>query len=168
MAKKHIGIFYKISSIPEGVNALHFRDAAMDLVDEAMEEHRAGRSTEAEVRAKEVSLGFRVRDYDQAERIVQQAVAGTQYDCISDIKRFEFDARDDAADDDDFDAYLDRRAVSQNVSLKHRIKGVLALPYKFLSVGFQFFVPLFFILFTFTLFFLSLPFAFIVKLFKKK
>lgn len=90
LAERKIEIFYDTATIPaEFGEALTFRNAAMALVEDALEKSGAGERTGAEHRSGEVNFGFVVEDFEDAERVVRQAVAGTSYANIREITRTE-------------------------------------------------------------------------------
>lgn len=93
---KSIEVYYDISDIPgcDGTNpmdpnALPFRNEAMNLIGTALQRAGLGRSEGAEIGMGEVNLGFEVTDCDAAEAAVRAAVAGTPYEGIREIERFE-------------------------------------------------------------------------------
>lgn len=83
-----IEIYYDTATIPpEFGTPLTFRNAAMALVDDALEKAYAGEWVSAEQGARQVNFGFNVDDFDEAEAIVRGAVAGTPYANIREIIR---------------------------------------------------------------------------------
>ncbi|MEH7827001.1 hypothetical protein [Gemmobacter denitrificans] len=98
---KSIEIFYDYKDIP-GVDpsqdfppgALDFRNAAMELIEAALEAESLGEWVGAEIGAGEVNFGFDVEDYDAAEVAVRRAVKGTPYEKIREIERRAFDPSD--------------------------------------------------------------------------
>lgn len=99
--EKSIEIYYDIANIP-GMDikdvdpgaALDFRNAAMELIETALEAEEAGEWEGAEIGMGEVNFGFTVEDFDRAEAIVRKAVEGTPYAGIRNIERTEFDPAD--------------------------------------------------------------------------
>ena len=96
MVIRSIEIHYDIASIP-GVfpgdpdGALDFRNAAIELIEDALAEADAGDWEGAEIGADEVNFGFMVDDFDAAEAIVRETVAGTPFANIRRITRNAFD-----------------------------------------------------------------------------
>ena len=104
MSEKNIEIYYDIDAIPGarearnvGKVALNFRNAAMDLIENALAEADAGEWTGAEIGSGEVNFGFTVTDFEKAEAIVRDTVAGTEFEGIRNIHRSEFSDEDLAA-----------------------------------------------------------------------
>ena len=104
MNDKTIEIYYDVSAIPTTsgrtatpLEALEFRNAAMDLVETALEEADAGTWMGAEIGGGEVNFGFEVGDFDRAEEIVRRTVQGTEFDIIREIERHELTDEDMAA-----------------------------------------------------------------------
>ena len=92
---KSIEIYYNISDIPAGYDHyLDFRNAAMEHIERALEQTGAGEWAGAESGMGEVNFGFEVSDFDVAEKIVRGAVAGTKYDCIREITRYDSSEHD--------------------------------------------------------------------------
>ena len=104
MVFKSIEIFYDIDTIPavsaavarpgvprwdEAERALEFRSDAIEVIEDALVAAHAGEWEGAGIGRGEVSFGFAVDDFDQAEAIVRAAVAGTPYAGIREIFRFE-------------------------------------------------------------------------------
>lgn len=86
-----IEIYYDASSIPsEFGDPLTFRNAAMAVVEDALEKAGAGEWAGAEYGSGEVNFGFDVEDFEQAEAIVRKAVAGTPYANIREIARINY------------------------------------------------------------------------------
>lgn len=73
------------------LRALRYRNAAIKVVERAMTAPRAGEWTGAEVGTDEVNFGFEVEDFERAESVVREAVRGTRFDKIREIRRSEFD-----------------------------------------------------------------------------
>ena len=101
MTMKSIEIYYNIVDIPDitdrsdfSPEALPFRNAAMEHIENAMTAVNAGEWVGAEIGSGEVNFGFDVEDFDTAEAVVRTAVAGTPYDCIREITRNEFSEED--------------------------------------------------------------------------
>lgn len=109
MLFKSIEIFYDIDTIPdvatnaarsgapqcdEADRVLDFRGEAIELIEEALLSAHAGEWEGAGIGRGEVSFGFAVDDFDEAEAIVRKAVAGTPYAGIREIFRFETEAAD--------------------------------------------------------------------------
>ncbi|WP_095589821.1 hypothetical protein [Actibacterium ureilyticum] len=97
MSDKTIEIYYDIADIPGlsdrsdfSAQALDFRNAAMDHIEAALIAADAGDWQGAEIGAGEVNFGFSVDDFDQAEAVVRQAVAGTRFENIREIVRHAF------------------------------------------------------------------------------
>ena len=94
---RSIEIRYKISRIPGAFSgrgddiehALGFRNDAMRLVEKALEAKGLGEWAGAEIGMGEVNFGFEVKDFDAAEAAVRKTVAGTKYEDIRQIARFE-------------------------------------------------------------------------------
>lgn len=85
---KSIQIFYDANTIRKnGLDPLDFRNAAMVVIEAALEQADAGEWTDAESGKDEVNFGFEVKDFELAEKIVREAVAGTPYDHIKEITR---------------------------------------------------------------------------------
>ena len=98
MTLKTIEIYYDIATIPGcdpthpmDPKALPFRNAAMTLIEAALVNAEAGEWEGAEIGMGEVNFGFEVKDFDRAETIVRQTVAGTPYANIREITRSEYD-----------------------------------------------------------------------------
>lgn len=106
MTYKSIEIYYDIDSIPgvsamvtrpglprwdEADRALAFRNEAIELIEDALLAAGAGEWEGAEIGRSEVTFGFAVDDFDEAETIVRATVAGTRYHNIREIVRREFD-----------------------------------------------------------------------------
>ena len=100
MGLKTVEVYYNVNRIPglwpgDWDAALDFRNAAMELI-----EARAGEWAGAEIGSceetgePEVNFGFDVADFDMAEEIIRNAVAGTPYEGIREITRCEFDEAD--------------------------------------------------------------------------
>lgn len=100
LSYKSIEIHYRLSAIPgqaarDMKAALKFRNAAMGRIEAALAAAGAGRWAGAEIGTgrrtgePEVNFGFEVFDLDRAEAIARAAVAGTPYDCIGKITRFD-------------------------------------------------------------------------------
>ncbi|MBT8408422.1 MAG: hypothetical protein KJN93_02210 [Alphaproteobacteria bacterium] len=90
---RSIEVYYDISAldVETDVAALDFRNAAMHHIEFALDRQNLGEWTGAEIGLGEVNFGFEVRDFDKAEAAVRAAVKDTPYDCIREIRRFEFD-----------------------------------------------------------------------------
>ncbi len=87
---KSIEIYYDIGAIPDGyAHPLDFRNEAMELIGAALEGAGAGEWSGADCGMGEVNFGFTVSDFGNAEDIVRKTVAGTAYDCIREITRFD-------------------------------------------------------------------------------
>ena len=101
MGEKSIEIYYDIAEIP-GIEdrsafsseALDFRNAAMDHIEQALNAADAGEWAGAEIGAGEVNFGFCVEDFDAAEAIIYQAVSGTRFAKIREISRHDFSQED--------------------------------------------------------------------------
>ncbi len=98
MTYRSIEIYYDIAGIPgcDGSNpmdpnALPFRNAAMELIESALEKDGLGTWEGAEIGMGEVNFGFEVTDCIAAETVVRKAVAGTPYEGIREIARYEED-----------------------------------------------------------------------------
>ena len=97
---RSIEVRYKISRIPGtfsgGGNdidlALGFRNEAMYHVEAALEAKGLGECVGAEIGRDEVNFGFEVKDFDAAEGAVRKSVAGTKFEGIRQITRFEMPA----------------------------------------------------------------------------
>jgi hypothetical protein len=74
--------------------ALAFRNDAIELIEEALLAAGAGEWEGAEIGRGQVSFGFAVDDFDVAEAIVKQTVAGTPFAGFREIVRREFDMAD--------------------------------------------------------------------------
>ncbi len=86
-----IEIYYDTATIPtEFGDPLTFRNAAMAVVEDALEKAGAGEWAGAEYGAGEVNFGFDVENFDVAEAIVRRAVAGTPYANIREIVRTDY------------------------------------------------------------------------------
>ena len=92
--EKSIEIYYDVADMsPE---ALDFRNAAMELIETEMEKAGIGEWEGAEIGKSidtdgfEVNFGFSVTDFDAAEALVRQTVAGTPFEGIREIKRNEY------------------------------------------------------------------------------
>ncbi|MEZ5715289.1 MAG: hypothetical protein R3D85_09040 [Paracoccaceae bacterium] len=105
MQVKSIEIYYDVKSIPglgngDPVRALDFRNAAMELIENALLDADAGEWAGAELGANgetgepEVNFGFDVTDFDRAEAVVRATVKGTPYENIRVIERQSFDPND--------------------------------------------------------------------------
>ena len=97
MSQLAIEIYYDVARIPGiedrsdfSLEALAFRNAAMDHVEAAMMAEGAGEWEGAEIGSGEVNFGFAVESFEKAERVVRKAVAGTPYDCIREIARIDY------------------------------------------------------------------------------
>ncbi len=93
---KSIEIYYDIADIPGLKNrasfsgeALGFRNDAMEHIENALLDAGAGEWEGAEIGAKEINFGFSVEDFDRAEAIVRDCVAGTRFVGIREISRCE-------------------------------------------------------------------------------
>lgn len=109
MSYKSLEICYDIAQVPEIDSAenaveaaLSFRNAAMDLMEAALTEAGLGEWAGAEIGEDDLTFGFEVDDFDAAEAAVRAAVAGTPFENIREINRFEDDEEDDE-DDAGFD-----------------------------------------------------------------
>ncbi len=98
---RSIEVYYNVSSIPdEFKNPLDFRNAAIAQIEPALNEQSAGDWAGAEMGKNiktgefEVSFGFEVDDFETAEKIVRNAVAGTVFDRIREITRHEYIGED--------------------------------------------------------------------------
>jgi len=102
MAFKTIEIYYNVNRIPglypgDWDAALEFRNAAMEIIENALIDARAGEWAGAEIGScaatgePEVNFGFEVEDFDMAEEIIRTAVEGTPYAGIREITRMETD-----------------------------------------------------------------------------
>ncbi|MCG7519429.1 hypothetical protein [Ruegeria sp. Ofav3-42] len=101
MSDKSIEIIYSIADIPDitdrsafSAQALDFRNAAMEHIESALTVANLGEWEGAEIGADEVSFGFSVYDFEQAEAAVRQAVSGTRYAGICEIVRCELSEND--------------------------------------------------------------------------
>lgn len=101
MSDKSIEIIYSIADIPDitdrsafSAQALEFRNAAMEHIESALVGANLGEWEGAEIGADEVSFGFTVNDFEQAETAVRQAVSGTRYVGIREIERRELSEDD--------------------------------------------------------------------------
>ncbi len=96
MTYKSIEIYYDIENIP-GIQdrgpfsgqALEFRNRAMDHIEAALTAAGAGEWQGAEIGSGEVNFGFDVDDFDRAEAVIREAVAGTEYEGFREIERRE-------------------------------------------------------------------------------
>jgi hypothetical protein len=95
---KSIEIYYDVSAIrgPGGapatvLEALDFRNAAMEHIEDTLADAGLGEWVGAEAGMGEVNFGFDVQDFDTAEAAVRACVAGTPYANIREIARNEFD-----------------------------------------------------------------------------
>ncbi len=90
-AYKSIEVYYDIATIPDSFkDPLEFRNAAMVVVERALEQAGAGEWSGAEIGMGEVNFGFEVEDFDVAESIVRSAVKGTPFEAIREITRFSY------------------------------------------------------------------------------
>lgn len=96
MKLRGIEIRYDVAAIPTKsgypatpLQALDFRNAAMDLIEDALTAEGAGIWSGAEIGGDEVSFGFEVEDFALAEDIVRRAVADTPYAAMREIARIE-------------------------------------------------------------------------------
>ncbi|MEM6973861.1 MAG: hypothetical protein AAF577_13750 [Pseudomonadota bacterium] len=101
MIRKSIEVCYDIAEIPglgpdDLRGALDFRNAASALIEAAVEEAGIGAWEGTEIGGGRVSFGFQVHDFERAEALVRQTVAGTEFAKIAEIERNVWD--DDAAD----------------------------------------------------------------------
>lgn len=101
MTDKSIEIYYDIADIPNisdrsefSSEALKFRNAAMEQIEQALIQANAGEWEGAEIGLGEVNFGFGVKDFDLAEATVYQAVAGTKFENIREIARHELSPED--------------------------------------------------------------------------
>lgn len=108
MSYKSLEICYDIAQVPEIDSAenaveaaLSFRNAAMDLMEAALTEAGLGEWAGAEIGEDDLTFGFEVDDFDAAEAAVRAAVAGTPFENIREIIRFEDDEEDDEELDED-------------------------------------------------------------------
>jgi hypothetical protein len=105
MIHKSIEVVYNILDIPgipsAGVTteSIDFRNEAMDLLESALKSTRAGNWLGAEITIDQISIRFRVQDFDAAERIVRQSVANTPYAIIHAIQRAELESDIEDLDD---------------------------------------------------------------------
>ena len=89
-AYKSIEVYYDVASIPSGYdNPLDFRNAAMELIETALEDADVGEWVGVDSGMAEVNFGFAVSDFDQAEQIVRMAVAGTPFSGIREMTRYD-------------------------------------------------------------------------------
>ena len=96
MSYKSIEIYYDVATIP-GISdrdewsneALAFRNRAMEFVEDAISGAGVGEWAGAEIGSGEVNFGFDVDDFDRAEAVVREAVAGTEFEGIREIQRRE-------------------------------------------------------------------------------
>lgn len=93
MSYKSIEIYYDIAAI-QGGDALEFRNAAMHLVEEALEAAGLGEWAGAESGMGEVNFGFEVTDFDAAEALIRTTLAGGKYAGFRQITRSEWDEED--------------------------------------------------------------------------
>ena len=100
MGYKSIEVYYSVASIPgvdidDPAQVLDFRNAAMEVIETALEKEGAGEWVGAEIGMGlesgelEVNFGFEVQDFEKAEAIVRKAVEGTEFAGIREITRFE-------------------------------------------------------------------------------
>ena len=90
-AYKSIEVYYDIDAIPETYkDPLEFRNAAMELVEQALQAASAGEWSGAEIGMGKVNFGFEVADFDHAEAIIRAAVKDTPFEAISEITRFSY------------------------------------------------------------------------------
>ena len=112
MTYKSIEIYYDIDSIP-GIQdrgpfsgqALEFRNRAMDFIDNALEAANAGTWEGAEIGTNEINFGFEVDDFEQAQNVIREAVAGTEFEGFREMRCREMseeDMAEAAAIADDF------------------------------------------------------------------
>ncbi|MDA7965763.1 hypothetical protein [Ruegeria sp.] len=101
MTGKSIEIYYNISDIPDitdrsafSSEALEFRNAAMEHVENALLAGDLGEWDGADIGETEVNFGFSVEDFEQAEAVVKEAVAGTRFANIREIVRNEYSEED--------------------------------------------------------------------------
>jgi len=94
---KSVEIYYNTADVPaEYGDCLDFRNAAMELIEGALEKADAGEwcgaesGNNCETGEPEVNFGFEVSDFDAAEAVVRATVKGTEFDCIREITRCEF------------------------------------------------------------------------------
>lgn len=107
MSYKSLEICYDIAQVPEtdaagnpAEAALAFRNAAMDLIETALNEAGLGEWAGAEIGEDDLTFGFEVDDFDAAEAAVRAAVVGTPFETIREIIRFE-DEDEDEEDEED-------------------------------------------------------------------
>ena len=93
---KSVEVYYNVADIPDGHgHYLDFRNAAMELIENALMKANAGEWIGAESGANletgepEVNFGFEITDFEQAEEIIRKAVKGTSYEGIREITRFD-------------------------------------------------------------------------------
>ena len=117
MTMKSIEIYYNIADLPGDFRdrALDFRNAAMERIEAAMIKAGVGEWEGAEIGMGEVNFGFAVEDFDAAEAVVRDAVAGTEFEGIREISRREFNP-------EDFENY-----ENGPIPLKFRVIKILAL-----------------------------------------
>jgi hypothetical protein len=109
MTFKSIEIYYDIDRIPAIAGdvagrsvrvgdstdaALAFRNDAIELIEDALLAAKAGEWEGAKIGTGEVNFGFAVDDFDEAEAIVRNTVAGTRFENFREIVRNEFDLAD--------------------------------------------------------------------------
>jgi len=130
MSYKSIEIYYDIDNIPGltdrgpfSVAALDFRNRAMDHIEHALVTAGIGEWEGAEIGSGEVNFGFSVEDFDQAEAVVRQAIAGTEFEGIREVQRREIQEEDLMTDEDVSDL------AKQPLHLK--ILTLLMLPFVF-------------------------------------
>jgi len=94
MSIKTIEIYYDVMDIPDisdrsewSREALEFRNDAMEHIEVAIQHANAGEWAGAEIGANEVNFGFSVEDFDYAEMVVRESVAGTVFEGIREIAR---------------------------------------------------------------------------------
>ncbi len=101
MTYRSIELYYDIENIP-GIEdrgafsgqALEFRNRAMDFIDNALESANAGTWEGAEIGHTEINFGFEVDDFDRAEAVIREAVAGTEYEGFREMRRREMTEAD--------------------------------------------------------------------------
>jgi len=102
MLVRSLEVRYDIASIPEMTpgdvdRALDFRDAAIELIEDALLEAGAGEWEGAGIGRGEIRFAFMVDDFDAAEAIVRRVVADTPYANVGAITRASFDTAKIAA-----------------------------------------------------------------------
>jgi len=124
MTYKSIEIYYDIENIP-GIDdrgpfsgqALEFRNRAMDFIDNALERANAGTWEGAEIGHDEINFGFEVDDFETAQDVIREAVAGTEFEGFREMRCREMTEEDMA----------EAAAMAEDFKMPTRVKVMMIL-----------------------------------------